>query len=178
MWLKKRYVLRQGEDQVTATLSRDRLGRLAVQLGESDPVEVDACFVQNGRALSLRRDGRMHLIDLTACDNSGTVEATVGGRPQRVAVLDELKAMAEVSQHGQAGNGAIKVEIPGLVVAINTAEGRQVRLGETLLVLEAMKMQNEITAPLAGTVRELKVAVGKSVNTGDLLLVIEPEAVG
>ncbi len=175
MWLKKRYVLQHGEDQFTATLSRDHLGRLAVQLDDGELVEVDACFVRNGRSISLRRNGRMHLIDLTSCDNRGNVEATVGGRPLNVMVMDELKAMARAIPGAGSGSGAITVEIPGLVVAVNTSEGCKVRRGETLLVLEAMKMQNDITAPVSGTVVELKAGVGKSVNTGDLLLVIEPD---
>jgi glutaconyl-CoA/methylmalonyl-CoA decarboxylase subunit gamma len=178
MWLKKRYVLDFGEDRLTATLIRDRLGGLAVQMDGGDPVEIDACVVQNGRALSLRRNGRMHLIDLTARDSRGHVETTVDGRPRAVAVVDELKAMARVSSDRESGNGAIRVDIPGLVVALNAAVGQDVQKGETLLVLEAMKMQNDITAPVSGTVVSLNVEVGKSVNTGDLLLVIEPESTG
>lgn len=177
MWLKRRYVLQHGADKYTVTLNRDHLGRLAVQLDEGDLVEVDACFVGNGRSLSLRRNGRMHLIDLTSCDNRGRVEATVGGRPLNLTVMDELKALAQAAPGAGSGSGAVTVEIPGLVVALNTGEGCKVRKGDTLLVLEAMKMQNDITAPMSGTVVELKVDVGKSVNTGDLLLVIEPEAV-
>ena len=177
MWMKKRYVLRHGEDQFTTVLARDRDGRQAVQLDDGELVEIDACFVQNGRALSLRVNGRMHLIDLTARDNRGNVEATVGGRPLTVTVLDELNAMV-LDTIGDGGSGVLAAEIPGLVVALNVAEGQTVRAGEAVLVLEAMKMQNEIAAPIDGTIVELKVAEGASVNTGDVLLRIEPEAGG
>lgn len=177
MWLKKRYFLECGEDRIAATLNRDRRGRMAVQLDGDEPVEVDACVVLNGRAISLRRNGRMHLIDLTALDSRGGMEATVAGRSRNVTVMDELMSMARVAMDEETGSGAIKVDIPGLVVTVNTAVGSKVQRGEPLLVLEAMKMQNDITAPISGTVVSLNVGVGKSVNTGDLLLVIEPEAV-
>ncbi len=181
MWMKKRYVLRHGGEQFTAVVARDADGRLAVQIDDGELREVDACFVQNGRALSLRVDGRMHLIDLSprsGRDGHGALEATVNGRYLELTVMDELHALALASVAEAAGSGTVRAEIPGLVVALQVAAGRRVAAGEPLLVLEAMKMQNEIAAPVAGTVAEVAVRVGQSVNAGDVLLVIEPEAGG
>jgi len=177
MWMKKRYILRHGPEQFTVTLAEDQ-SKLAVQIDEGEMQEVDAHFVQNGRALSLRCDGRMYLVDLTARDNKGKMEATVGGRPLRVSVMDELHAMALDSLGSGGGSGVVEAEIPGLVVALNCKEGKKVHQGEALLVLEAMKMQNEIPAPVGGTIEEIKVAEGDSVNSGDVLVVIEPLAGG
>jgi biotin carboxyl carrier protein len=60
--------------------------------------------------------------------------------------------------------------MPGTVMAFRVAVGQAVRKGEVLLILEAMKMENEIVSPQDGTVASLGVAEGASVNTGDLLV--------
>ncbi len=182
--MRKRYVLRHGGKQFVAEVARDADGRLAVRIDDGELREVDACFVQNGRALSLRVDGRMHLIDLSPRggrgerDGHGALEASVNGRYLELTVMDELHALALAAVAEVAVGGTVRAEIPGLVVALQAEVGRRVAAGEPLLVLEAMKMQNEIAAPVAGTVAEVAVRVGQSVNAGDVLLVIEPEAGG
>lgn len=62
--------------------------------------------------------------------------------------------------------------MPGKVLRVVTSVGASVNAGDLLLVLEAMKMENEIQAPSAGTVKEIKVSDGSPVNTGDVLVVI------
>ena len=61
----------------------------------------------------------------------------------------------------------------GTIVKVLVAQGDTVELGQTLLVLEAMKMENNIVADTEGTVSELRVSTGQSVGTGDVLAVIE-----
>jgi len=68
---------------------------------------------------------------------------------------------------------AVTAPLPGLVVDVKVSPGQQVSNGELLLILEAMKMENEVTAPVSGVVRAIKVSQGATVNTGDLMLVIE-----
>ncbi len=63
--------------------------------------------------------------------------------------------------------------MPGTVVSIIAQEGQAVEAGQVLVVLEAMKMENEIMAPGAGTVRQIAVKAGDSVNGGDVLVVLE-----
>ena len=62
--------------------------------------------------------------------------------------------------------------MPGNILDIQVTEGQQVAEGDILVILEAMKMENEIMAPHAGTVKTISVAKGASVETGDLLVVI------
>jgi len=62
--------------------------------------------------------------------------------------------------------------VSGTITAIKVQPGQAVAAGDLLLVLEAMKMENEIKAPRQGTVRELRVAVGSRVNEGDVLAVL------
>jgi biotin carboxyl carrier protein len=67
----------------------------------------------------------------------------------------------------------IEAVMPGRVVRLLVEEGQEVEAGQGVLVLEAMKMENEVAAPRAGTVSTVKVAQGETVETGQLLAVVE-----
>ena len=73
----------------------------------------------------------------------------------------------------QASNVAIKALMPGKVIAVNVREGDAVVAGEVLMVIEAMKMENEVHAPRAGEVKAVMVAPGSNVVGGDVLAVLE-----
>jgi biotin carboxyl carrier protein len=74
------------------------------------------------------------------------------------------------------GTGAVHSQMTGRIIRVDVKPGDAVKEGAVLLVIEAMKMENEIAAPTAGTVKEVAVAAGSRVADGDLLLVIEPAA--
>ncbi len=176
MWMKKRYLLRGPAGQHTAVLARDGI-RLAIQIDDGPLREVDAALADNGRALSLRIGERLHLIHLSASDGRGGVSATLQGRPVELSILDELRALAPEAG-AAAGSGVVATEIPGLVVGILAREGQAVQAGQPVIVVEAMKMQNELAAAVAGVVRSVPVKVGQTVNPGDPLVIIEPAAAG
>lgn len=71
-----------------------------------------------------------------------------------------------------AGAEEVKSPMPGNILAVNVKEGDSVKEGDVLMLLEAMKMENEILAPKAGKVTSVQVAKGASVESGDLLAVI------
>ena len=73
-----------------------------------------------------------------------------------------------------AATGAVVSQMTGRIVRIDVKTGDEVSEGDVLLVIEAMKMENEITAPVSGTVKEIDVSAGARVSEGDTLLVIEP----
>ena len=82
-------------------------------------------------------------------------------------------ASAPVARPAAAAAGAIKCPLPGTVMAIKVAVGDTVKAGQTLLVLEAMKMENNIDSDRAGVVKQICVQQGATVMEGDNLIVIE-----
>ena len=73
-----------------------------------------------------------------------------------------------------AGKGtAVQSPLPGVILDIKVAVGDQVKAGQTVAILEAMKMENEISAPSAGTIDSIQVQKGASVNAGDVLISIK-----
>jgi len=105
-------------------------------------------------------------------------EVVVGG--WRVVVELESERHASLRERARRGRtedvtgGPLDVRaiIPGRIVALNVAPGDTVTAGQQLLVLEAMKMQNELRAPRDGTIDRVAIAVGETVEVGDVLLVI------
>lgn len=71
---------------------------------------------------------------------------------------------------GPAAAGSIKAPMPGTVLGVKVSNGQAVRRGDVLLILEAMKMENEICAPGDGTVTQIRVQAGTTVNTGDPMI--------
>ena len=72
-----------------------------------------------------------------------------------------------------AGPAPLKAPMPGLVVRVNVAVGDEVAAGQGLVVIEAMKMENELRAAAAGRVKAVRVAVGEAVEKGQLLVEME-----
>ena len=91
---------------------------------------------------------------------------TPGGRPRRTS--------SGRSSGGGAGNGQVSVPMQGTIVKVVVEVGDTVEAGDTVCVLEAMKMENNVVADISGTVTEVKVAVGDSVGSGDVVVVISP----
>jgi glutaconyl-CoA/methylmalonyl-CoA decarboxylase subunit gamma len=79
-------------------------------------------------------------------------------------------APAPMAAAPAAGAHVVKSPMPGTLLNFKVAQGQAVKKGEVLLILEAMKMENEIVAPVDGVVARLSVNEGASVNTGDALV--------
>jgi len=74
---------------------------------------------------------------------------------------------------GGGGSGEVSAPMQGTIVKVNVAVGATVQVGDPIVVLEAMKMENQITAEKAGTIAKVNVAAGDTVGAGDVLAVIE-----
>ena len=103
------------------------------------------------------------------------------GERVEVAVQDERSRGSKPAreQDQRAADGTVRAPMPGLVVRIEVAEGQQVDAGAGLVVVEAMKMENELRAPRSGTVQTVHVAVGQPVEKGaSLVTLASPEPSG
>lgn len=100
---------------------------------------------------------------------------TLGSRTFHVRVADERELRLAGSRIGPvvpAGELPVKAPIPGMVVRVLVRGGEAVASGQPLVILEAMKMENELRAPRAGTVGDIKVKAGERVEQGAVLLVL------
>lgn len=93
-------------------------------------------------------------------------------RPAAVPSTDAHPSVARTQSPGVATAGAIKSPLPGVVLELSVRVGDHVKMGQKLLVLEAMKMENNIDSDKEGTIREIKVDKGSSVLEGDVLIII------
>lgn len=115
-------------------------------------------------------------------ENAGSLVVTVNGQAYQVEV-PQTKAAAPVMARGNAGAAQaggpknINSELPGTVTKIVAANGQRVKKGDVLLVIEAMKMANDIVSDVEGTVQRIEVTEGQSVNQGDLLVEMVADAV-
>lgn len=103
----------------------------------------------------------------------------VGGRRVRAAVEDErTHAIRELAGGPETGEGPreLRAPMPGLVVRILVGPGQAVEAGDGLVVMEAMKMENELSARTAGVVAAVRVEEGQTVNQDDVLVTLEQAA--
>jgi biotin carboxyl carrier protein len=106
-----------------------------------------------------------------------TWDVLVGGRIYPVRLADPLRPDDDGGRAMRGGGpAAIRSVMPGKVVAILAEAGTDVQAGQGLLVVEAMKMENEITAPRAGRVTAVQVRPGEAVEAGAVLVVLGPPA--
>jgi biotin carboxyl carrier protein len=107
-----------------------------------------------------------------ASDGARTV--TLGQQVFQVALRDPKRLSHAHSTSGAGlGRAQVAAAMPGKVVRVLVETGAQVEAGDPLVVVEAMKMQNELKSPKTGAVVEIHVAPGATVNAGDVLVVVE-----
>lgn len=122
---------------------------------------------------SMLLDGRHYEVDVLEMEEASVV--LVNGQPFRVEIRRE-RGRQGGPQRGkgedQTSQQSVIAPMPGKVVKLLVKPGDVVREGDGIVVVEAMKMENELKAPVAGTVAEIRTQEGKAVNGGDVLVVI------
>ena len=117
---------------------------------------------------SILVDGRSYAVAIL-----GAGEVSINGRVLHVDVFDPRELRGRRSAADRSGPQAVTAPMPGRVIRVLVEPGQQVAAGEGLIVVEAMKMQNEMKTPRAGRVAAVKTVRGATVSAGDVLLVIE-----
>lgn len=156
-------------------------------LDGNPPEKVDLLSVASSKRLIFRLGTQTYEADLDMLDRGKPFQLKICEVPFKA----ELKIATRSSVSSSAGfalspissprrgnavkqvvEGAVNAPMTGKVVKVKVKPGEQVKAGQPLCVIEAMKMENEIAAERAGTVREVKVCEGDPVNEGETLLVI------
>jgi biotin carboxyl carrier protein len=134
--------------------------------------EVDGRLTAQG-ICSLLIDGASYVADVK--DEGGRFVVEVGGETYTVRAEEETRHIIRTRGGAAAGDRGqtITAPMPGKVTHVAVQPGDPVDAGSPLVVIEAMKMENEFRASAAGTVRDVRVRAGEAVNAGDVLVVIE-----
>jgi len=114
-------------------------------------------------------------LPVVACGPSDDLLLTLGSETWRATVQDEREALAAAAmgaKAGRRGGGVLRAVMPGIVREVLVARGAVVTRGTPLLILEAMKMQNEIRADADGTIVDVHVRAGVAVAKGDSLVTL------
>jgi acetyl/propionyl-CoA carboxylase alpha subunit len=151
-------------------------GEYEVTIG-GERVHVDA--VRSGRTIySVIEDGQQFE---AVVDEKGVhgFDVLIGGRIFHLESVDErTRLLAGSAASVASGPQTVAAEMPGKVVNVHRDVGSEVSEGQGAMVLEAMKMENEISSPIDGVVVEIAVSVGDTVEAGSTLFVVEPPEAG
>lgn len=110
-------------------------------------------------------------------EEGGKYEVMMGGRLYDGQVLDERALLLAQRKGGLGGGGGeVMSPMPGLIVAIPIEVGQSIQKGQTVIILESMKMQNELKSPKDGIVQSVNVSTGQTVDKGALLVIISDPA--
>lgn len=155
-------------------------GVYEVTLGETTyrVNSADAGGLDGDGLKSLILDGVQHEVAVRRepqAGGGGAYHVSADTHSETVDVVDPLTHLARTSRGGAGAGGAqeVKAYMPGRVVAVLAAEGDEVAEGQGVVVLEAMKMENEIVAEQAGTLTRIHVEPGQAVEGGDPLFRVE-----
>ena len=136
---------------------------------------VDFANVNQQPVFTLLIDGQSHEAYIQEVED-GQWQVLLRGTLYAVQVEDErekrLRAAGGALSGGVSGEFNLKAPMPGLIVAVPVAEGQPVKKGDNLIILESMKMQNELKSPREGTVTRVKVKPGDSVEQNQVMVTI------
>jgi pyruvate carboxylase subunit B len=166
-----RYIVDTGVERFTVEIAEGK-GGLRVTVND-EPIELSLVAEADYQRLLLLLNSRSY--DTEVFPNNGRTSVFLLGRQFDCLVEDErLAKVREVAGAAAAVSGAeIRAPMPGLIVKLLSNEGDQVKRGDSLIVVEAMKMENELKAPIGGRVARVYVDGGQAVDKGELLITLE-----
>jgi biotin carboxyl carrier protein len=166
----KYYVQVNGRDHQVELV--ERLGRLAVAV-DGKALDVTYEEVDDLGQVVLLHEGLSYGLSIEG--DEARVQVTLAGHFHDIRLEDERERAAHAADraHGKAG-GVVTAVMPGVVVEVLVQPGAAVTKGQPLLILSAMKMQNEIAAPSDGVVQQVLATPGQAVAAGAKLIVLAP----
>lgn len=169
--MKTTYTINAGDKQQTVTVHDDDQGCYTVTMGEQS-LEINAVELSESEYHLIHGDRSVNMM------LEGDVpELVIHLEDQRIPVnlLDERTAarMAATGVGAAGATGAVQAPMPGKVVKALVKEGETVTAGQGIIVVEAMKMENELRAPADGTVISVLAKEGQNVDAGQDLVIIE-----
>jgi len=148
-------------------------GRLTV---DGEPVEATLAALPGTPLRQLLVDNRAHVFSARPGESRGSWSIRLGGRQADAQVVDE-RSRAIQAMTGrtavQQGPKPIRAPMPGLVLRVEVEPGQTVKAGQGVVIIEAMKMENELRAEAAGTVARVLVREGSAVEKGAVLIEFE-----
>ncbi len=162
------FVTFPGGDEIPVDVTHLPTGAVEV-LVNGEPVSIDGADLGEGATLT-RVDG--HVYDLWTEGSPPDIGVVVGAGRFFAKVESERMRAVAVRGGGGAGSGVLKSPMPGRVLKVLVAEGDEVQVGTALVVVEAMKMENELCAEVAGSVKKIFVEAGQVVESGQKLVEI------
>jgi acetyl-CoA/propionyl-CoA carboxylase biotin carboxyl carrier protein len=165
------YRIRIGEREERVGIEEQH-GRYRVTIGERE-FEVDAVRLNGSSTLSLLIDGHSREAEVVPEGSGYLVQVPSGSLV--VEVQDEVLARAGRRAQAQspAGPRPIVSPMPGLVVEVRAAPGSRIAAGDPLVIVEAMKMQNELAATADAVVKDVRVRPGQTVAAGEVLVTFD-----
>ncbi len=171
----KYHVTIDGEELEIELVERDgRTLAIHPELDDGVGVPVELVPVQRSGSYSLLVGDRS--LPVVATGDEDELTLTLGSETWNCAVVDEREVLARAALGpgaARAGGGLMRSVMPGIVRDIRVAVGDTVERGQAMLILEAMKMENEIRAEVDGTVKTVHVTPGTAVAKGDSLITLE-----
>ena len=166
----ERTKFRHADDEIAVSYRSQRDGTFQVTLDEDEPRTV-AVFGVEGGQVDLEIDGRRLQLAIAGTEDRWLIHGTDFDVDLTELPRLPLPGLLEIK-------GGLTAPMPGNVLATHVQQGEEVREGQLLLILEAMKMQHRIVAPFDGSVKELHVGEGDQVDNGALLVMLEESGAG
>ena len=145
-------------------------GGVHTVLVDGRPLRVDV-FPTARHFTTLIIDGRAH--DAGVLRQGATYAVALGGGTFEVTLTAAARGVAAPHRKAAAGPAKVTAPMPGKIVRVVASAGQEVKAGECLVVMEAMKMENEIRAPRNGRIKDVVVKEGQAVESGALLILVE-----
>ena len=144
---------------------------------DGEPVQTEILKRLGPNSFAFSINGKV-IVAQAFFDKRGVSKINVEGYPFEVEIVDETKKLFERylrNKEGASGGGYVKVTapMPGLVLKILVEEGQKVKKGETVAIVEAMKMENALAAPKEGVVKSIKAKERDAVEKNAVLIEIE-----